>query len=142
MDWVGKTTVKIGLNCWVPGLGVVVNLAEAAVCCCNGDATGAIISLVSGAISFSPFSLEDVIKGAIKSSAKEAVVQTAKETAKSAGRKLQKKLVRILQKKLQWVRLKVEKMPLLKRQKQPPSSPLKKQPERWVSKLGRKLQKV
>ena len=107
MDWVawgslqtGKIVVKIGLNFWVPGSGVAVDLAEAAVCCCNGDKTGAIISLVSGAFSFSPFSLEDVIKGAVKSTAKEAVVQTAKETAKSAGKEATKKVGQDLAKKV------------------------------------------
>ena len=108
MDWVGwgplqaaktvlitggKTGIKIGLNTWIPGSGIAVDILEAAVCYCTGDVAGGNITLIFGAVSnFSPISLEDAIKWAMKTSAKEAVVQTAKETAKSAGKEATKKV--------------------------------------------------
>jgi len=89
---VAKIVGKVVLNTCLPGSGAAVDFAEAAYCYCTGDVAGCKISLISGAINLSPFSLEDIIKGAMKASAKEAVAQTAKETAKSAGKEATRKV--------------------------------------------------
>lgn len=81
-------TAKLALNVLMPGLGFIVDFAEAAKDCCTGNYLGAGLSLVFGSLNVRDFAYLSTLKDAAKKSAKDSVIQAAKEIAKTDGKKM------------------------------------------------------
>ena len=84
----GEIAAKLFLNSVKPGLGSVVDFAQAARDYCDGNYAGAGVNAVSGVLEIGIPGMSSAWKGAAQESGKKALIRAAKEKAKTDGRKL------------------------------------------------------
>ena len=91
---------KVALNACAPGSGSAIEFAKALKCFWDGDVSGGVINIISGAADLATLGVGGATVDAMKESAKGAVVQTAKDTAKTAGKEASRKVGQGLAKQL------------------------------------------
>lgn len=83
-----KLVARFSLNGMMPGLGLLVDVTDAATDFCSGNYLGAGLSLVFGYRNVRDFAYLSTLTDAAKKSAKDSVIQAAKEIAKTDGKKM------------------------------------------------------
>lgn len=98
MDWIIKTTgvvlAKTAVNAVAPGMGSIVDFAQAANDLWQGDKMGALINVASGVVDICTFGVSSSVKEAMKKGAKESTKEGAKVMGKKAGKEATKKFGR------------------------------------------------
>lgn len=89
----GEIAAKLLLNTVKPGLGSVVDFAQAARDYCDGNYAGAGVNAVSGVLEMGTPGMSSAWKGFAQESGKKALIRAAKEKAKTDGKKLVRKQV-------------------------------------------------
>ena len=84
----GELAAKLFLNRVKPGLGSVVDFAQAARDCCDGNYADAKVNVVSGVLEIGTAGMSSAWKGFAQESGKKALIRAAKEKAKTDGKKL------------------------------------------------------
>ena len=84
----GEIAAKLLLNTVKPGLGSVVDFAQAARDYCDGNYAGAGVNAVSGVLEMGTPGMSSAWKGFAQESGKKALIRAAKEKAKTDGKKL------------------------------------------------------
>ena len=84
----GEIAAKLLLNTVKPGLGSVVDFAQAARDYCDGNYAGAGVNAVSGVLEMGTPGMSSAWKGFAQESGKKALIRASKEKAKTDGKKL------------------------------------------------------
>ena len=84
----GEIAAKLLLNSVKPGLGSVVDFAQAARDCCDGNYADAKVNVISGVLEIGTAGMSSAWKGFAQESGKKTLIRAAKEKAKTDGKKL------------------------------------------------------